>query len=69
MIPSRQQDERLLEMVRLRSIGLTSKEVGARMGVSRSVASGQTQKVLVADANHSNGDAERSDIQRTYWKH
>lgn len=69
MIPSRQQDERLLEMVRLRSLGHTSKEVGARMGCVRSVVSGQTQKVLVADSNHCESTDEQSDIERAYWKH
>lgn len=69
MIPSRQQDERLLEMVRLRSLGHTSQEVAAQMGCVRSVVSGQTKKVLDADSSHSASPDEQSEIKRIYWKH
>lgn len=68
MSHTRQQDERLLDMIGCRVLGYSINEIASRMGCGRNVVSRQTLQVLKADKEHSEA-SEQAEIVRAYWKH
>ena len=66
MTPSRSDDERLLEMVGLRSSGVTLSEISKQFGMHTGVVTRMTNNVISADIAHSGESAK--EIRERYWK-
>lgn len=59
------QDTRLVAMLRLRTAGMTGKDIGERMGLSPEAVLGQTNRIMQADLAES-GESEAV-VRAGYW--
>ncbi|MCA0846091.1 helix-turn-helix domain-containing protein [Salipiger thiooxidans] len=63
IIPSRQDDERVLQMIKLRHEGKSSRVIAERMGMSPESVRAMTNKVRNADEK-----MEGADLSAFYWQ-
>ena len=66
MTPSRSDDERLLEMLRLRSSGVSLSEISGQFSMHTGVVTRMTNNVMSADVVYS-GESVK-EIMEKYWK-
>lgn len=63
--PTREDDERLLEWLRLRSLGHSPRQIADALGTTRNAVLGATRRVLVRDIEQS-GEPEGV-VRAGYW--
>ena len=65
-IPTRADDERLLDALRLRTEGVAPREIAVLHKTTRDAVMGATRRVLVADLEQSG--APESTVRAGYWE-